>query len=102
MHNRTFTQEPSMSLRTPNAVLGTFIRAGVLCVATGAGVTCLAHGLPQTPDTILWSPITPGTGTYSAAGLILQSWDGVALYFGNSGGAAVVNLRASVEWSAIS
>ena len=40
-------------------LLGTYIHAGLFSI--GAAATCVAHGLPSTPDWIGYIPITSNT-----------------------------------------
>ena len=72
-----------MALRNPQALLGTFIRAGVLCLVTNAR-TCLTHGLGSTPDSILFSPINLANPLCIFGGQFLESWDPTSLSFVNS------------------
>lgn len=96
-----------MALRNPATInqgtggsAGTFTYAGVLCLAP-AGRTCIAHGLPETPDVVLFSPIAYAANAslhpYAAG---LESWNAVSAVFVNSinfGLAVSVELR--VAWA---
>ena len=89
-----------MSLRNPQALLGTLQRAGVLCLASG-GRTCIAHGLPSTPDSITFSHTNLATATYGA---FLESWDSTYLSFLNSLQGTTplaIYIRVAVEHSII-
>ena len=94
-----------MALRDPQAVLGTFINAGVLCLAPSAR-TCIAHGLPETPDSFSYTPLIGGaTGAVCVIGhaaWFVESWDAPALVFVNSTSAGIRGyLRAAVEYAVI-
>lgn len=71
-----------MSLRNPRALLGTYIQAGVLCFA-GAARTCVAHSLPETPDTFNFTPVVGGAGNCLSS-LVVESWDATSIVFVNS------------------
>ena len=90
-----------MSLRTSPTLLGTFIRAGLICFA-GSGRSCLAHGLGETPDTIAWVPQTGGDTSVYTQGIFLESYDATSFVFVNSyAGVVRAQLRAAVEHSQI-
>lgn len=72
-----------MSLRDPQALLGTFTRAGVLCLAPG-GRTCVAHGLPSTPDWFNFTELVGTTALASFGQWLIESWDSVSIVFVNS------------------
>ena len=89
-----------MSLRDPQALLGTFMRAGVLCFAPSAR-TCIAHGLPEAPDTFSLTPLM-GHSSTCFVGIGLESWDATSSVFVNSyasGGTGY--LRMAVEFSTV-
>lgn len=89
-----------MSLRATQALVGTSQRLGVLCLA-GAGRTCIAHGLPETPDTILFSAVGHA-GTPCVHGLYLESWDATSVVFNNvQNSPAAIYLRLAVETAVI-
>jgi len=73
-----------MALRNPSALISTYSYAGVLCLAP-AGRTCIAHSLPETPDVVLFSPISFATNAslhpYSAG---VESWNATSIVFVNS------------------
>lgn len=71
-----------MALRDPQARLTTFSRCGVLCLA-GGGRTCVAHTLPETPDTFFYQLLTGG-GTVSILSAYVESWDATSIVFVNS------------------
>lgn len=88
-----------MALRTAHTLLANFVRAGVLCLASNAR-TCLAHGLPATPDSVIFSPLNHASNT---VGAFLESWDSTMISFTQSANTTVsVYLRAAVEHSVIS
>lgn len=76
-----------MALRNPHALLGTYSRAGVLCLAPEAR-TCIDHGLPETPDTFSLT-LLKATGLTLIAtmnctvGGYLESWNSVSMVFNN-------------------
>lgn len=72
-----------MALRDPQALLGTFTRAGVLCIAPQAR-TCLAHGLPATPDWFNYREIVGGTAGASLGQFMVESWDATSIVIVNS------------------
>lgn len=73
-----------MALREPQALLSTYTRSGTFCLASGAR-TCLAHGLPATPDVILYmDSVVGGTAGASLGQWLLESWDGTSIVFVNS------------------
>lgn len=93
-----------MALRNPQALLGTYIRAGVLCLAPSAR-TCLAHGLPATPDSFSFTPMSVGASAALASNqqIGLESWDSTYVSFTNSSAVGAVGyLRAAVEHSYVS
>ena len=93
-----------MALRTAQTLLGTFIRAGVFCLAPDA-VSCFAHGLPATPDSIMLTAITTtanAAGSSIVFGGSLQSWDATSCVFNNSSSGRAYYVRAAVEHSIIS
>ena len=88
-----------MALRTAHTLLGTFVRAGVLCLASNAR-TCVAHSLPATPDSVVFSPVNLASNT---VGAFLESWDSTTLSFTKSANTALsIYLRAAVDHSVIS
>ena len=93
-----------MTLRDPHAVLGTFIRAGVLCLGPSER-TCVAHGLPETPDSFSFIPLVGGISHACVAGnsgWYLESWDATSLVFVNSSSISIKGyLRAAVEYAQI-
>ena len=89
-----------MSLRDPQALLGTFMRAGVLCLAP-AGRTCIAHGLTETPDSFSFMPLVGGGGN-CISGAMVESWDATSIVFVNSHSNGLRGyLRTAVEYRAI-
>lgn len=92
-----------MALRNPQALLGTFIRAGVICLAAAAR-TCIAHSLPATPDIFAFTPLAGNlNATACVVGGFLESWDGTSLVFVNSFNTVVPGyLTAAVAHSIIS
>lgn len=89
-----------MALRNPAALLGTFTYAGILCLAPN-GRTCIAHGLPETPDSFsLITLAQSGNASLHPPSAHLESWNAVSAVFVNSinfGIAAYV--KAQVIWS---
>lgn len=89
-----------MALRNPSALNTRFTYSGVLSLASGAR-TCIAHGLPETPDVILFSPIAYAANASlhpHAAGL--ESWNAVSAVFVNSiSFGLVVSCELRVGWS---
>lgn len=92
-----------MALRTAQTLLGTFIRAGVFCIAASAAAS-FNHGLPATPDSVLFSPTNTGQATLVSvhSAVAIQSWDSTGVIFTNSSHAAALNVRVAVEHSIIS
>lgn len=92
-----------MALRTSPTLLGTFVRAGLICFAAG-GRTCLAHGLGATPDSwsLSWHADRSSTGVYTHH-VFLESYDSVSMVFVNSSASnnPIGYLRAAVEVAAI-
>lgn len=89
-----------MALRSAQTLLAVFQRAGVLCIAATAR-GCIAHGLPATPDTILFSPVTTGA-TPCVHGVYLESWDATSIVIRNEiGGAIGLYVRAAVEHTVV-
>ena len=90
-----------MALRNPSALNTRFTYSGVLCLAPAAR-TCIAHGLPETPDVILFSPIAYSANASLhpwAAGL--ESWNSVSAVFVNSiNFGLAVSVECRVGWSA--
>ena len=91
-----------MALRDPAAKIATYTYSGVLCVAA-AGRTCVAHGLPSTPD---WFTITPLVGGSNTASIMpnaiwVESWNATSLVLVSSvtGSTARVSLTAQVVHS---
>ena len=90
-----------MALRNPQALLGTFMRAGVLCFSGTQGRTCIAHGLPETPDSFSFTPVVGGTGNCISS-LVVESWDATSIVFVNSHSIAQsVYVRIAVEYRQI-
>lgn len=50
------------------ALLGTFINAGLACLALGAN--CFAHSLPTTPDFVIFTLATNGGANVSLPNLV--------------------------------
>ncbi len=76
-----------MALRSTQALLATFTRAGVLCLAPEAR-TCVAHGLPETPDSFSYTLLKVTGLTLIATmnctvGGYLESWDSISMVFNN-------------------
>lgn len=88
-----------MALRSAQTKLATFVRAGVLCLVAG-GPTCIAHGLPETPDSI--SLMFKAEAASCTVGVFLQSWDATMVAFVSSHAAvASAYVRIAVEHSLI-
>lgn len=89
-----------MALRDPAAKLTTFTYAGVLCLA-GAGRTCIAHGLPETPDTFHFTPLAGSNhaSLYPQAAHV-ESWDASVVVLINSINFGLRTMfEAKVVWS---
>lgn len=72
-----------MALRDPQALIATYARSGVLCLGSGAR-TCVAHGLPETPDTFDFQQIVGGVGAASLGQFMVESWDATSIVLVNS------------------
>lgn len=73
-----------IALRNPSALLAVFAYAGVLCLAP-AGRTCIAHGLPSTPDT--FSLVTLGASANASLhppAIHIESWNATSVVYINS------------------
>lgn len=70
-----------MALRNPQALIGTLVRAGVLCIDGVAARTCIAHGLPETPDSFSFVPLAGRTQTACYVGVGVESWDATSIVF---------------------
>lgn len=95
-----------MSFRASHAKLANYIRAGVLCVDGVAARTCIAHGLPDVPDSFSFTPIARGSALGCVSGVFVESFDATSIVFVNSftaAGTAVVGmLRMATEFQGIS
>lgn len=89
-----------MSLRATSALLGTFVYAGVLCIAP-QGRTCVAHGLPETPDS--FSLVTLGASANASLhppAVHIESWNATSVVFVNSINFGIASyVTAKVFWS---
>ena len=74
-----------MAVRGAQAIIATYSRVGLLCVA-GSARTCIAHGLPEAPDAIGFVPVIGGSNTASLHPqcLHLESWDATSVVFVHS------------------
>ena len=88
-----------MAVRGAQAILGTFQRVGVLCLAGGAR-SCIAHGLSEAPDTFSITPLVGGASG-CVSGVLLESWDAVSVVFVNSYAQLNAYVRIAVEYSQI-
>lgn len=97
-----------MSVRGAHAILGTFVRAGILCLAAQSAA-CFLHGLPQAPDTFSWVQLSSEWATASLSGPVvspaavaLRSWDGTTVQLYNANNASIaLYVRVAVEQSVI-
>ena len=89
-----------MALRNPSALNTRFTYSGVLSIAP-AGRTCIAHGLPETPDVILFSPIAySNNASLHPSGVGLESWNSVSAVFVNSVNfGMILSTELRVGWS---
>lgn len=89
-----------MALRNPAALLATFTYAGVLCLAP-AGRTCIAHGLPETPDS--FSLVTlgaSGNASLHPPAAHIESWNATSVVFINSINFGLATyFKAQVIWT---
>ena len=89
-----------MALRNPHVKLASYVRAGVLCLPVAGGISCLAHSLPETPDSISLTAIASANSCIY--GVFIQSWNSAMISVVNSHGAeAITYLRASVDHSLV-
>lgn len=74
-----------MAVRGAHAVIAKFSRVGVLCLDAAAR-TCIAHGLPEAPDSFTFTPLVGGSNTASIVPQTwwVESWDASLIVFVNS------------------
>lgn len=89
-----------MALRSASALLGTFTYSGVLCIAA-QGRTCIAHGLPETPDAFSFTPLglTANASLYPQSAHV-ESWNATSIVIVNSINFVLAShFTAKVAWS---
>ena len=75
-----------MAYRNPHVKLASYIRSGYACLPVGGGELCIAHSLPETPDSISLTPIAQPNSC--VAGIFIRSWDSSFIQITNSHAAA--------------
>ena len=68
------------------ALLGTYIDAGVSCLASG--LTCVAHSLPTIPDFSVYQALSQGANAISVP-VSLESYTAAAVIWRNGNGAGI-------------
>ncbi|MDO8689282.1 MAG: hypothetical protein Q7R39_04620 [Dehalococcoidia bacterium] len=89
-----------MAVRSSAVVLGTFVRTGVLCLPSGR--SCLAHGLPEAPDSLSFVPLFTAVAATCLNLCYIECWDSAGVTFINSSALSTPGyLRLAVEHSFI-
>ena len=86
-----------MAVRGAQAIITYFRRTGILCLVA-ADRTCVAHGLPEAPDTFTFTPLVGGAGGQCMTGWFVESWDATSIVFVNS---ANQGLRGYVDLAVV-
>lgn len=69
------------------ALLGTYIDAGVSCLASG--LSCVAHSLPTIPDFSVYQVLSQGAASAISVPVTLESYTASLVIWRNGNGAGI-------------